>query len=291
MEDRYFACPYYLRDHKNHSSCRKYELSRIRDVKQHLSRQHRRPPYCPCCYNTYDNEEARDVHVRAQQCESRTPVGIDGVSDDQQRILRRRANPKQTAEDQWYFIWDTLFPSAARPDTVYLDKAFSDVMSLLRRYMVTHGVTVTLNCLEAHNAISWASLDSRADLAIFQQSVIQEVLEKLFEGMNDFMRGKEMQHLPSEANPASLAPSNPRFRTLSSSKIANMNDTGSSRNQVQEDHGPCLDTFSQGSFLRAYSDSWESERTDSESQFDDIFHILQSESIAQGQHIKEYMHY
>ncbi|KAJ8131746.1 hypothetical protein O1611_g1875 [Lasiodiplodia mahajangana] len=272
MADRYFACPYYLRDHKSYSGCRKYELSRIRDVKQHLSRLHQRPPYCPRCYSTYDNEDARDDHIRTQQCEARAPVAIDGVSDDQQKILRRRANSKQTAEDQWYFVWDTLFPNTLRPDSVYLDKAFSDVMSLLRRYMVTHGVTVTLNCLQAHNAVPWASLGNSTDLAIFQHSIIQEVLEKLFEGMNDFMKGKETQQIVT---------SNPRPQTLLSSKATSTNDTESPQSRIQEDRRPSLGASSQGSFLGA----------DSESQFDDIFHMLQSEPIAQGQHTEEYMHY
>ncbi|KAH8156284.1 hypothetical protein CIB48_g11965 [Xylaria polymorpha] len=179
---RVLACPYLFKDYESHLGCRKYELSRIRDVKQHLSRQHRRPPYCPRCYITFNKEKERDEHLRAQQqCESRALVEIDGLSDSQQNRLSKRANSKHTVEEQWYFIWDTLFPNTARPDSVYLDKTFSDEMFCLRQYMMNEGSTIISNALKEYNDISGTSQSDEGDIASLQHSIAREVLGKLFE--------------------------------------------------------------------------------------------------------------
>ncbi|KAI1121906.1 hypothetical protein F5Y10DRAFT_255337 [Nemania abortiva] len=259
MADKCYACPYYLKDSKNHSGCRKYQLKRIRDVKQHLSRRHRRPPYCPCCCNTFESEVERDEHVRAKQCDARVPpVEIDGFSADQQIALSKRTNSGQTAEDQWFIIWDILFLNTARPISVYLDKAISDEMFLLQQYMLNGGVAVAWNCLKEHSALSWRSPSNQADMASFQRTVVREVLEKVIVGMNDFMGG------PTEANSSSLDASNPEAAL----RIDDRNNADLPRGQDQTDREP--DTASRSSLLGSHSDFWELQEPEPESEFDDI---------------------
>jgi hypothetical protein len=227
-------------------------------------------------------------HLRTQLCEVRAPVEIEGVSHDQQRSLSKRTNSKHTLEEQWYSIWDILYPNTARPDSVYLEKVFSDEMFLLWQYMITEGVTTTRNYLNAHNAIVWTSPGNEADLDSFQHSVVRGVLQKLFEGMNDFMKGVDTQQSPTQANPSPSTPSNHEFQALSSSRLANMTGTDSPGNQVQTDPAPHPDTTSVMSFSDIGSAAGGLEGPhEPESQFDHLYHMLRAGSTVQSQHTEE----
>ncbi|KAK5631676.1 hypothetical protein RRF57_007390 [Xylaria bambusicola] len=186
---RVFACPFIFKDPRNHLGCRKYGLRRIKDVKQHLLRVHQRPPYCPRCYDTFSNAEERDNHIRVCQVENHPPVDLNGISDDQQMILRRRSNSKHTVEEQWYFLWETLFPNTDRPTGVYLDEVYSNEMCLLRGFMTTEGVGIFRNCLNAQAGIDWRVPANEKDDVSFQESVCRGVLERLFEGWSDYCTG------------------------------------------------------------------------------------------------------
>lgn len=57
------ACPFAKKDPLHHRACYKQTLTKISYVKQHLSRNHRTPIYCPICTGVFENEEDRDVHT------------------------------------------------------------------------------------------------------------------------------------------------------------------------------------------------------------------------------------
>ncbi|KAI1201508.1 hypothetical protein F5X97DRAFT_289795 [Nemania serpens] len=277
---RGLACPFLLKDPKNHMGCRKYQLNRIRDVKQHLLRVHRRPPYCPRCYDTFSNDEERDYHVRVCQVEDHPLVRINGVSDDQQRTLSKKSNSKHTVEEQWHFIWETLFPNTGRPTSVYLAKMFSDEMFLLRQYMATEGISIFRDCLNAHNAVFWMLPDNEADIASFQESVGRGVLEKVFEGWTDYyIRGVNSRPSSAQANisaatlPASGAPA------PTTSEIYDPNLAG---DQVPEGHAPYLSTASSISFSVTGSAA-EVLETNSppESDFDYLIDVLRPSQLFQ----------
>ncbi|KAI1362402.1 hypothetical protein F5Y08DRAFT_355406 [Xylaria arbuscula] len=211
---RAFACPFIFKDQKNQLGCRKYELKRIKDVKQHLLRVHKRPPYCPRCYDTFDNDEERDSHVRACQVENHPQVNINGISDDQQKILQKRSNPKHTVEKQWYFLWETIFPDTNCPTSVYLDEVYSSEMFRLREFMTTEGVAIVRNCLNAHGAIRWNQPTNEPDVISFEESVVRGVLERLFEEWSGYcvkgvvnLRPPPTPALPAVA-PATMPPQN-----------------------------------------------------------------------------------
>ncbi|KAI1179822.1 hypothetical protein F4777DRAFT_401149 [Nemania sp. FL0916] len=277
------ACPYFAKDHNRYLCCRKYELNRIRDVKQHLWRQHRRRLYCPVCYNTYDydKEEERDEHIRAKQCTARAPAEIEGVTDKQQQMLRKRVNSNQTLEEQWYSIWEIVFPTIARPNSVYLDTMLSDEMFRLRQYMVTDGVAVLMDCLATKNVVLGASLLNEADLATFQRDVAREVLEKVFD--ISVTKIQMDSSLPSVAfNHEHMSP------TMSGMPKAIR--ASSTRDRVQTHRMPSLNTTG---LLKSSDTKATAERLDSrsqpESQFNQWVDILEFESISQSQHRDEDM--
>ncbi|CCF40528.1 hypothetical protein CH063_11070 [Colletotrichum higginsianum] len=125
------ACPFYKKDRQLHGSCYGKRLSRIRDVKQHLRRRHYMPIYCPMCYKNFSDETKRDNHMREIACERGTHLGPIGISQEQQGELSKRAPRQHTEEEQWYGIFDILFPDHPRPNSAYIDSSvITDVLEL-----------------------------------------------------------------------------------------------------------------------------------------------------------------
>ncbi|KAI1339907.1 hypothetical protein F5Y15DRAFT_58633 [Xylariaceae sp. FL0016] len=65
----FLACPFAKKDPVRHRKCYSYTLNRIGDVKQHISRRHRIPLYCPRCMETFDDDDCKDIHIRSMGCQ------------------------------------------------------------------------------------------------------------------------------------------------------------------------------------------------------------------------------
>jgi hypothetical protein len=138
-----FACPYLKLDPVNFMCCCPLKLTRIRDVKLHLARRHTAKWYCQRCKLTsFDNEEALEIHLREGTCQYRDESMLDGVSLDKQRRLSQRSNPAFSKEDQWYTIWDILFPGQPRPSSVYVEPELSPYLTHLREFCYVRGSVI-----------------------------------------------------------------------------------------------------------------------------------------------------
>jgi len=117
-----FACPFLKRDPMKYETCCAYKLHRIRDVKQHLGRKHGMPIYCAVCHQTFSDEDKRDMHTRERRCTQQPHAKPEGISEMQKKHLARKPPPNQTAEQQWYGIFDILFPEQrTKPPSPYLN--------------------------------------------------------------------------------------------------------------------------------------------------------------------------
>ncbi|KAL2132611.1 hypothetical protein VTI74DRAFT_3601 [Chaetomium olivicolor] len=131
-EDRSLSCPYYKGDRMLHMGCVHLKLKRIKDVKHHLLKRHRRPLYCSICGRTdFVNVAARDGHVQARECIA-PPGGfaIQGLDLDQVAQLGRRANRRLDTAEQWMEIWDILFPGIARPPSPFMGSFVEEFVSM-----------------------------------------------------------------------------------------------------------------------------------------------------------------
>ena len=119
---RSFACPFWKRRPEAHRECFRYQLSRIRDVKTHLRRQHTPTYYCERCLCILGNARSHRNHVQAEEpCRPRPEAKLNGVTSQQVEELRRKCSRGSTLEDQWYAIWDILFEDRPRPGSPYMD--------------------------------------------------------------------------------------------------------------------------------------------------------------------------
>ncbi|KAK4198009.1 hypothetical protein QBC40DRAFT_256547 [Triangularia verruculosa] len=118
--------------------CYRLKLKRIRDLKQHLRRAHCRS-YCVRCGEEFDSAVALGMHQQADEPCLNIPFHVKWLSVAQQKALTGRAKPRLSLEEQWYEIWDLVFPDQPQPDSPYLNKSISEDLSSFLEFCNQHG--------------------------------------------------------------------------------------------------------------------------------------------------------
>lgn len=133
------ACPFYKFNPLRYMSCVRLRLTRVRDVKQHLNRRHRRPMHCPTCGNIFEDSQLWDAHIRERTC-VRPPDGFDveGITESQVAALARRVNRSLDEASQWFSIWRILFIDSPQPESPYLSNHFEETLNTVYDYWQRH---------------------------------------------------------------------------------------------------------------------------------------------------------
>ena len=139
------ACPFYKWDPARYRNCRRILLTKISYVKQHILRAHRMPPHCQICNGSFQTDDQLRQHVRSMMCERRPYAPPDGVTEERMIQLRSRVNQKNSLENQWYEVFDILFPGSTRPASVYLDPELSQDLDEFVNYLTTQGPGIILD--------------------------------------------------------------------------------------------------------------------------------------------------
>lgn len=137
------ACPFWKADPNKYCSCFDRLLNRISDVKQHLARVHRPKLYCERCSMIFSTEESRQQHVS-------NPAGLfcvpsaqlDGISHHQQIQISRKSNRNLSQEQQWFALWDIVFPDRDRPSSAYRTFGISEDLYSFREYCATRSESI-----------------------------------------------------------------------------------------------------------------------------------------------------
>jgi hypothetical protein len=132
------ACPFWKGNEATWKHCFRYKLKRIRDVKLHLRRVHARS-FCVRCGGEFEGRQTLDAHYAfTPPCATRSFLR-KWLSEDQKESLAKRSNPKFTIEQQWYAIWDIVYPGRPRPDSPYADQSLSERSELISRVLPDRG--------------------------------------------------------------------------------------------------------------------------------------------------------
>ncbi|KAK1830827.1 hypothetical protein QBC39DRAFT_434442 [Podospora conica] len=141
--DHLFACPFWKGDLTTWRDCFRYKLKRIRDVKLHLKRVHSRS-FCVRCGNEFKGKQALDAHCAVTPpCASRRFLKR-WLCEGQKEQLAKRSNPKFTIEQQWYAMWDIVYPARLRPDSPYINQSLSEDLNSFVEFFTTQGPRVML---------------------------------------------------------------------------------------------------------------------------------------------------
>ncbi|KAK0645725.1 hypothetical protein B0T16DRAFT_411811 [Cercophora newfieldiana] len=141
------ACPFYKFDPNAHRDCRRFGISRVKDVKQHLYRKHfsQTPSGQPNDgFGTPEYLGAENAH---EAYGSRDDEPVPGsISEEQwKELLKQRYQSRgKSVEDQWNDIWRTLFPARDPPRSIYLDNDDDgEVLSRLRAFWSRRRADIT----------------------------------------------------------------------------------------------------------------------------------------------------
>lgn len=148
----HFACPYFRRNPTHYGDCFRYKLKHIADVKQHLKRNHRQPTHCNICLEELPSEDALHDHIRAQQCRKRAYIAPDGMTSLQEkRVISRVGNRKKPVAEQWFEIYDILFPGVPKPEFVYLGDQLAEGVESFRQFVSRQGLKMIVQELKGSN--------------------------------------------------------------------------------------------------------------------------------------------
>ncbi|KIW13105.1 hypothetical protein PV08_08292 [Exophiala spinifera] len=172
----WFACPFSKKDPHRHRSCYRNRLSKISYVKQHLSRHHSYPIYCLNCMATFDSEEVRDLHFGARSCEGRPMIQWEAVTEAQKRQLQVRVPPGMSETDQWYIVFDILFPGVPRPHSPFVDSELSEELSCFQDFATAQGPAIITGLLAENGLVS-----NMADMTAFNDTIVANGLQAIFE--------------------------------------------------------------------------------------------------------------
>lgn len=184
VSQRSFACPYLKMDPVKHGRCCVKQLSRIRDVKQHLSRWHTPDRYCQRCLSTnFCDEKALQGHIDINTCPSNDPTALEGISNEQRKRLSQKSKSNTEKEDQWFAIWEILFPRRARPSSVYMDIGLTTRLEDFHEYCIAHISDVVRGQFES--SLVWQGSGSTAEQQAFIRMVVSKGLNEI---LQDYLR-------------------------------------------------------------------------------------------------------
>ncbi|KAK4171608.1 hypothetical protein QBC36DRAFT_198965 [Triangularia setosa] len=136
------ACPFWKEDSTHWKECFRYKLKRIRDVKQHLRRNHGKS-YCARCGKEFEGAGPLESHYKQDEPCTKTAFRVKWLTELQKKALREsRANPKLSVEKQWYAIWDIVCPEIPKPDSPYLDSTISEDLSSFLEFFRQRGLGI-----------------------------------------------------------------------------------------------------------------------------------------------------
>ena len=217
-QPRFLACPYWKRNPNKHRRCCKLTLKRIRDVKQHLHRRHTPEFYCERCFVIFPNNQSHQDHIISVLCRREPHVQLDGISHSQHRELCRKSNPAFTEENQWFAIWDILFPGSERPFSAYIDSELSADLCLFREHWQNSGQDVLLDVLRSNQWVSMSAEERETQ----GRRILAEGLDRIYE---DWLSSRssattESQSAASSAGSSSGIARAGSTRSLSSETLA-----------------------------------------------------------------------
>jgi hypothetical protein len=141
-----FACPFYRGNPWKYHMCQKYDLQRIKDVRQHIHRKHVKPNfYCTRCYEVFVDANSRDDHARYETCVMRREPKFDGITDSQKGELRECHKRGKEITEQWYYMWDILFKDQPRPKSPYIGNYREEMGPLIRDFWNSKRVDIISN--------------------------------------------------------------------------------------------------------------------------------------------------
>lgn len=179
VENFLWACPFHKWKPLTYYSCQHSILSGINRVKQHLRRKHKRPLHCPSCWLTFEKESPFYAHIARRDCDRREGTEPEGVTTEQQTLLERRVDKKLSKEEQWYSIYEALFPGKPKPNNPYIENGLSTEFLAFQTFMATTGLSIVEQ--RAREYITPSLMPHQEDVLAFSQNLFQQAIPEILQ--------------------------------------------------------------------------------------------------------------
>ncbi|KAI8951946.1 heterokaryon incompatibility protein-domain-containing protein [Xylaria longipes] len=177
-----FACPFMKMNTYKYRSClRKIKIRTNLDLMGHLNSMHRQPLYCPICTILFQDIWTRNNHIRERSCvkaELVVPPGISIEQGNQLRILLEGPSVKPLKNEDWYKVWDVLFPEVALPESPSIDKEIEITMSALQSFWMDHGSNLISEFLASRDELTWRTPNEERGLANLHSVVLSDLMDR-----------------------------------------------------------------------------------------------------------------
>jgi len=188
----HFACPFYRNDPSRHRRCLETaHLTNIFAVQRHLCRDHRQPAYCPVCYEIFSDATTRDAHIRHLACEKREVAFVEGVNDEQARLIAGTSAGGVSASDQWLDTFRIVLPAAETPSSPYLNGRLETRIARLREFWYQNGESIVSDYISGmwEDFRDWrcyaAIADEERSLAALYEETISDIIGRLIEEFHE----------------------------------------------------------------------------------------------------------
>jgi hypothetical protein len=220
------------------------------------------PIYCAICNAIWRSETERDAHTRQRNCVENTNPPPQGITSRQQNELGTRVSRRLSKEDQWFSIFDLLFPGEPRPPSPYIDASLFESSLAYHNFLTSQGPGIIQRVLSASNA--W-QLAGQANSQAFQRQILEDGLDAVFQEW--VRRGAGNPENPS-AGPATVEGSNAAdvgssegrsgSGELVSAQIAHsvsmMDDAASTNSALRT--GTLSSVADSSEYVQSHSDTW-----------------------------------
>lgn len=167
------ACPFQKEDPHRHHECLKYVLNRIKDVKQHIYRRHKKPDYyCARCSEIFKTADERDEHSRSKNCDKLGVPDFEGISEVQKNLLNKSSSRGLDIQGQWFEMWDIIFPRKDRPESAFVGSYMEEMVPLLRS-------------LWKHKSSSILAKIEEDQRMLLDRQLLEVVVESIFNHVQD----------------------------------------------------------------------------------------------------------
>ncbi|KAF3018422.1 hypothetical protein E8E14_003931 [Neopestalotiopsis sp. 37M] len=160
---RLLACPFWKQNPGKHSKCFGKKLNMISRVKQHLTRCHYPEFYCEKCLSVFPDEESKQMHLRATPslCEWKSGP-LQGITHLQHRKLSRKPVKGSTEPQQWFAVWDIVFPNIDRPSSPYIDPDLSQDLYQYHEFCERQGPRVFIEAFQNEGLVEPGDIEREA---------------------------------------------------------------------------------------------------------------------------------
>lgn len=177
---KFFACPYYVRDKKHANCVTRNPLHSIEDVKDHLCGEHRQPMFCPVCKEEFPSGRTRDAHIRLRNCDPNNSTTVEGITYDQEERLNGESNSHLTGEQQWFQIWDIIFPQNDRPPSAFYTNEREIGVCAFQQFWMLSGEQIVAEFLEKKDCQSYSIRNEERKLEDIYDLVMKIIVDRIF---------------------------------------------------------------------------------------------------------------